>query len=364
MRALWVAVLVVALITVAGTVFHLVERRTANVSLCAEFDDTAGLYAGNDVSVLGVTVGTVRSIVTTADHAEVRFTVDASVRLPVNVGAALVPGSIVTDRRLELTPVYASGPEYVPAHCIPLDRTHVPAGLTEALGASRSLADALSPEGGADALGPAIHAAGSALRDTGPAVRQTAADLAAALGDPATNDDRLSRLIDNTDQLLDGAHRQHDTLAALIPATAELARLLAESGPDAVTALRNANALLPQLAAAADAHGPALSTLLDSGATLGETVVRHPDSLSEFLETTPLAVQNVLNVWDPVAGRFRVQVDLPTTLTAPAVLAELCRRTVHDPVRCAAENDSHGHIAYGLTQLLLWSLLGTDRSAG
>jgi len=100
-------------------------RRVADADL-RQFQDAVGLFVGNDVAVLGLKVGSVTAIRAEGTHVLVDMSIDPGVKLPANVGAVTMSPSVVTDRRVELTPVFRGGPTMRDGDLIPMDRTHVP----------------------------------------------------------------------------------------------------------------------------------------------------------------------------------------------------------------------------------------------
>ena len=60
------------------------------------FGSTVGLYAGNEVRVLGVAVGTVEEVEPQGDQVRVELLVDEDVPIPVDASAVVVAPSLVT----------------------------------------------------------------------------------------------------------------------------------------------------------------------------------------------------------------------------------------------------------------------------
>ena len=108
-------------------------------------DSTSGLYEGNAVAVLGMTVGKVTSIKSRGSYVEVGMEIDADTPVPADVTAVTV-SSVLTDRHVELTPVYDGGPR-LQAHQI-IDKTRVPVELDRTLAMSQKLAVSLQGDGG------------------------------------------------------------------------------------------------------------------------------------------------------------------------------------------------------------------------
>jgi phospholipid/cholesterol/gamma-HCH transport system substrate-binding protein len=107
-----------------------VPTRFETRSLCAEFRDASGLYTGNKVKLLGIDVGTVTAIRNEPAHVRVDFTVPRDLDLPSDVGAVTYGDSIVTDRHVELTKPYDTGPTFTGPGCIAIDSTKTPIGIS------------------------------------------------------------------------------------------------------------------------------------------------------------------------------------------------------------------------------------------
>ena len=89
-RALMIGVVlviaVVAAVTTAAAVVPRVWQRTITVT--AHFQDAVGLYPGNAVSVLGMQVGKVDSVVNKGGYIEVTMDIDKKIPVPSDVTAA------------------------------------------------------------------------------------------------------------------------------------------------------------------------------------------------------------------------------------------------------------------------------------
>ena len=89
------------------------------MTVTALMADSAGLFVGNDVGVLGVPVGKVTSIKPEGTHVRVTMSIDSDQPVPADAGAVVVARSVATDRYVELTPVYHSGPRMKDGAVIP-----------------------------------------------------------------------------------------------------------------------------------------------------------------------------------------------------------------------------------------------------
>ena len=112
---------VLALVVAVGLYFLL--RDSNDRRYTAMFTGTVGLYEGNDVRVLGVKVGTVDHVEPEGKLVKVDLLVDRSVQVPANADAVIVAPSLVSDRYVQLAPVYTGGPELADGTVL-ADRPH------------------------------------------------------------------------------------------------------------------------------------------------------------------------------------------------------------------------------------------------
>src|SRR4051794_593437 len=154
-RALRIAVAAVAAVVVVVVAAGVAMAGGSGGShhITAYFTRTIGLYKGNDVRMLGVRVGKIDSIKVKGPGVEVKMTVAGKYKLPADVGAVIVPPSVVSDRFVQLTPAYTGGAE-LPTHAVlNTDRTQVPLEFDEIFKNVDQLNRALGP-GGANANRP------------------------------------------------------------------------------------------------------------------------------------------------------------------------------------------------------------------
>ena len=78
--------------------------RPAPTTITAYFDRAVGLYAGSDVRVLGVKVGTVDRVTPAGPVVRVDLSVSPDYPIPPDPSAAVVAPSLVSDRYVQITP--------------------------------------------------------------------------------------------------------------------------------------------------------------------------------------------------------------------------------------------------------------------
>ena len=110
-RKSWVAIGLVVLL-VAGVVVLLRTSDTINrTNVVAYFENSNGIYVGDDVRILGVNVGRIHKIEPQPDRVKISFWYDSKYKVPAEANAAILSPTLVTSRALQLTPVYTSGPD-------------------------------------------------------------------------------------------------------------------------------------------------------------------------------------------------------------------------------------------------------------
>lgn len=202
---LLIAGLAVALI-VASTAMVIDHRNRPDSHGCTEMADAVGLYVGNDVTMRGVTIGTVTSIAPDDGHVVVRFRLAHPVDFPADVSAVTTSDSIVTDRHLEIPAGRVSGPAWDMSRCIPLARTHTPKSVSEAYAAFDKLSREVTAAGDEspgrrETVRDAMTRMNESLHGTSADFNAAVAGLASALGDPALRDAQLRSLLTNVDEL-------------------------------------------------------------------------------------------------------------------------------------------------------------------
>lgn len=163
-------VLTLALVVVAGAMAWLWPRHSGT-SLTADFRDTTGLYPGNDVTYLGVPVGSVTGIDRDGTFMRVHLRLDPGTQIPRDAGAEILQASLVTDRHVELGPAYRGGPTLNDGAHIPLTHTRRPAGIDDITASLDRLVRALDAPGARADLGTLVHLGATTLNGNGTALR-------------------------------------------------------------------------------------------------------------------------------------------------------------------------------------------------
>ena len=153
----------------------------------AQFPRTVGLYAGDQVRVLGLPAGEVTAVEPRVDRVDVTMRID-DVALAPDAIAALRLRSLIGERYVELGPMWdGSGKPLEDKATIPLSRTTIPAEISDVLDEATRLAEGLDADAASKLLRELAKAFGgrrdavagltAQLADVGNVLRGRAAEI-------------------------------------------------------------------------------------------------------------------------------------------------------------------------------------------
>lgn len=320
----WVAAAcVVALLVTAGLWLSFADR--GGTRLAAMFDKTVGLYAGSSVRVLGVQVGEVTGVTPQGDAVRVDLRVDPGVRIPAGAGAVVVAPSLVSDRYVQLTPAYDSGPVMASGTVIAKDHTATPLELDDLYASLDKLSTSLGPAG-ANANG-----ALSELLDT---AAKNLAGNGRNLGDTVTALSDLSRTLNDSKGDLFSTVRNLQSFTTVLAQSdsqlnqfyarlADVTGFLADDSTDFSSALSALAGALGDVQGFVDENKSLLESNVDKLASVSQVLVDERSALAEVLDTAPTGMTNFINSYDAATGSIAIRYNA-NELTNPFVTT-LCR---------------------------------------
>ncbi|GAA2829707.1 MCE family protein [Crossiella cryophila] len=314
---------VIALLLSASLVWW--QGGSGGPSITAFFARTVGLYPGSEVRVLGVPVGRVREVTPEGERVRVRFEVDRGIRIPAEAKAVVIAPSLVSDRYLQLTPAYETGPEMAGGAEIPLTRTMIPVELDELLGDVGELSRALGPDGANKngALSGLLDTAAANLKGNGAALNATVKDLAAAAETLNRSRKDLFATVDGLRQFTAALVASDGQLRAFNNRLASVSGHLAAERETLGAALQGLAGAMIDVKEFITANQDRLKSTVDKLASVTKVLVDQRAALAEVLDVAPLAATNYLNSYDAASGTFAVRGAI-NELTYPPVLL-LCR---------------------------------------
>jgi virulence factor Mce-like protein len=313
-RATWVKlaalVAVVALLAVGAGWLLLAGDRMRHVT--AYFTAAVGVYPGSDVRVLGVAVGTIDDVHPDGQQVRVSMSLDKAVPIPADATALVVTPSLVSDRYVQLAPVYTGGAQLGDDATIPVARTAVPVELDQLYASLDKLTTALGPNGanangalsdllrtGAATMGGNGQSLGEAIRSLGDATRTLA----------GSQDDLVSTL-DNLQKFTSMLATNDQYVTTFDGQLSQFTQLLADERDTFGAALSELAGALSQVQQFINDHRAVLKSDVDKLASITQVLVNQRASLAEAVDTAPLALQNLVNAYDPATGTIDSRANL------------------------------------------------------
>ncbi len=292
-----VAILAVAITVVATPWWDQVSRNT----FVAFFANTNGLYAGDEVRILGVAVGTVDEIDPQPNAAKVTFSVDREYPVPADVQAAILSPSLVSARAIQLVPAYSTGPKLADGASIPKERTAVPVEWDDLRQQLEKLTDSLQPTtpGRPSPVGEFINSAADNLRGEGDTARDTVIKLSqavSALGDHSTD---IFSTVRNLQLLVSALSSSSDLLAAFNTNLADVTTMLSNTPNEVANATQGLDGAVNDLRGFVAENREGLGVTFDHLNAITTALNDSRGDVKQVLHIAPTVFQNFMNIYQP-----------------------------------------------------------------
>jgi phospholipid/cholesterol/gamma-HCH transport system substrate-binding protein len=296
-----VTALVVVALVAAGVVFW---PRQAQTSVSADFTRAVGLYPGSDVRILGVKVGQVDSVTPEGDHVHVTFSYDDKYRVPASAQAAIVAPSLVSDRYVQLLPVYKAGPALAAGARIPMSRTAVPVELDRVSQSLDDLMVALGPDGANKdgALNDLLRTSAANLDGNGDKINGTVHDLSTALSTLSGSRDDLFGTVKNLQSFTSMLATNNGQVRRLNSDLATVATQLSEERENLKATLESLGVAVDEVSGFVSDNRALLKSDLDRAVAVTGTIAKNRQALAQVLENAPVALSNLQNAYHPQTG--------------------------------------------------------------
>jgi phospholipid/cholesterol/gamma-HCH transport system substrate-binding protein len=305
-RAKLILAVVLAALLVGGVAAAATMPAGGKTTLVGYFDNSNGVYRGDDVMMLGVPVGKIVSIEPQPSRAKITFWVDDKYKVPADVKAVILLPQLITARAIALTPVYTGGPALPSGSVIPQDRTAVPVEWDDLRAQLQKLADALQPTepGGVSPLGQLINTAADNLRGQGGSIRDAIIKLSQTLSALGDHSNDIFSTLKNLSTLVSALHDSADLMRALNTNLAAVTGLLANDPNEVGQVVDDLNTASAKVKDFVAENREALGTTSDKLAGISQAVVASLDDLKQTLHVAPTAFQNFLNIYEPAHAAF------------------------------------------------------------
>jgi phospholipid/cholesterol/gamma-HCH transport system substrate-binding protein len=296
-------------------------RPAGQYRVTAWFTQTVGLYPGSDVRILGIDVGEITDVVPEGDRVRVQMLIDDDYDIPADADAVVLAPSLVSDRYVQFSPVYAGGATMEDGAEVPVERTATPVELDQVYGALDELSAALGPTGANKngALSDLIDVGAANLDGNGAALNRTLSGFSQAVETLADHREDLFASLDNL-QTFTTALASIDAQVGQFNANmAAVADQLAQERQDLASAISLLNTALADVAGFVEDNSTLLSTNVNRLADVTLALVQQRQALAEVLDVAPAALGNLSHAYNPDYGTLDTR-DNSAGSTAPEVI--------------------------------------------
>lgn len=324
-------VVVVALLGALGYVGFL---RLTTMRITAYFPSTSGLYKGDDVRVLGVSVGKVDSVEPGDEQVKVRMSVDRGVDIPADARAVIISPSLVTARFVQLAPAYTGGDTLGDGDEIPIERTAVPVEWDDIKSELSELATTLGPVGDDEqgSFGRFVDTADANLDGNGERMRETLRELSATLTTLSDGRTDLFGTIRNLQHFVEVISASNEQIVQFGGRLASVSSVLAGVSDELGSGLDNLDLAIADVRRFLDSSGTELTESTQRLADVTQILVDKRPEVERVLHSGPTALVNFYQLYKPAQGTFTGAIALNNTADP---LSFLC-----GSVRALEENDS------------------------
>lgn len=293
------------------------------IEVSAYFDNVAGLYASNDVAVLGMPVGRVTSVEPQGNKVKVTFTVDSDVPIPANATAAIVNTSIVTTRHIELSPTYTGGAKLDEGSVV--KNTKSPVAIGDLFDSIDRLGSALSGDkAGQGPVADMIDITSGITSGNGQRMRDAITELSRAGSIVSGNGDAIVDIIKTVESLTSTLVANYPKMTAFSQSINEVSMMLGRQGPGLQATLADLNVALQNTTEFLRTNAGNIGSSTGRLSALAANLSDYSRQVVETINVGPLLFQNLSNSVSAEQRAWRAQVLLDKSLADNELLSKFC----------------------------------------
>ena len=248
------------------------------------------------MQVLGLPAGEITDIEIVGDRVKVTMAVDSDVPLPADVKAAIVPQSLIGERRVQLFPPYQEGePQAQDGHEIALEDTIVPVEPDEALAALKRFLDSLDPNG----VGRLIDNAATDLHGKGEDLGSALDQLSQLVGNVENNDDAIIKIAEQFDDFTATLLTREAQLGKVLDNFSVVAGVLADERKDIEQLISGLADISGGGLDLVSEHAVRLRTDIKIVTRLAQSVHTNLDAVTDITKAGAQTVQGFLGSYNP-----------------------------------------------------------------
>ncbi|MEU9209216.1 MCE family protein [Streptomyces sp. NPDC048415] len=291
-------------LALVATLTFVLWPRSGTVGVTAYFPRTVGIYPGSDVRVLGVRIGEVKKITPEGDRVRVELAYDEGRKVPASARAAIINSSVVSDRYVQLLPVYRKGPVLRDGAVIPETRTAVPVELDRIFDSLHTTSEALGPKGANKdgSLSRLLGVSADNLEGQGTNLNQTVEDLSQAVTTLSDGRGDLFATVGNLQVFTAALAADDKSVRSFNGSLAKVAKQLAGEREDLAAALKNLGTALGDVSDFVKKNKKSLTSNVRGLSKVTKVLVTQQAALKELLEVAPTGLSNLQNAYNASAG--------------------------------------------------------------
>lgn len=276
----------------------------SRITVVGYFDNSTGLYVGDDVRIRGVSVGKITKIQPEPLRTRITFWFDRRHNVPAEANAVILSPQLVTGRAIQLTPPYRGGETMNNGTVIPQDRTAVPVEWDDVRTQLERLTEMLQPAtpGGVSTLGALINSAAGNLSGQGTAIRDTIVKLSQTISVLNEHSTDVFGTVKNLSTLVSGLRDSSDLLAQLNINLAGVSALLADDPNKVARAVGDLNDVIGDVRGFVAETREPIGVASDTLRSVSDAVIGSLDDLEQTLHIAPNVAANFNNIYEPANG--------------------------------------------------------------
>ena len=292
-------------VLVAGIVGAVrISERNSRTMVVAYFDNSTGLFVGDDVRIRGVRVGKVERIEPQPQHAMITFWFDRKFKVPAEALAVILSPQLVSGRAIQLTPPYSGGATMDSGAVIPQKRTAVPVEWDDVRKQLERLTAMLQPTtpGGVSTLGGLINTAADNLRGQGANIRDTIIELSKTLSVLDDHRTDIFSTIKNLSLLVSALRDSSDLLGQLNLNLAAVSGLLSDDPTKVGQAVEDLNSVVGDVRSVGAENREPIGVASEKLASISTALTDSIDDIEQALHIAPTVLANFNNIFEPANG--------------------------------------------------------------
>jgi virulence factor Mce-like protein len=272
--------------------------------------------------MLGVRIGTIDAVTPVGTQVRVDMSVDRGVRIPADAKAIVVAPSVVSDRYVQLAPVYTGGATMADNAVIPSSRTATPVELDQLYQSLNKVSTSLGPNGANanGSLSDLLNTLSNNLSGNGQNLHDTITQLSQLATTLDSNKDNLFATVDNIDQFTKMLANNDATVRQFISQLSNVSGFLAGQRSQLAAAVRELGTSLGQIQSFIQNNRALIKSNVDNLQSVTRVLVNERSALAETLDVAPLALDDVVNAYNASSGTLDARADLNELNQPPLVM--------------------------------------------